>query len=914
MVTVIVLLILAGVSLNAIIGENGIITNALDAKILQAIATLQEEVQVKTLDLNEAVDDISIGLFSYTEYPSYGFLRRVAYGSGDVYVFDYKYIDKVDKSIKNSLVGGDGVNGSMMLLKNVYGINEDFSVWYIDENGKIYGNKGITVIPINPMEEVKISEEFKSGMGVEGSLTVGDVRGRSSLTIDGSKMVSNKIENLDELTLFPNLIELTLKNLNLKNIDGLEYSPRLQKIWFDNTLSEDYNGLKFMINVTGFYPINNSVTEENIVKITNQFDNMTSLKVVRIRDCETMMMIPELNTLGAVSELWIEENDNLTNIYGLSKVKDKTHLKKLYLNENNLTDYIETTDKDPTYEYILPKITTGSIINLSYIDGYENLEYLNCSDISLNRAYGTVYENGVSDERERYNRNLHYLVGIKENGEKLGLVNLKKLQEINLEYCDILDIEQLKRFMDGDSISIKKLYLLGNLNIRGEQIANINELLDIVEKSIDGKYVAFLNNNKETLDFASAGLTDLSFLDGNTITTSLSLRNNTVLNEEDMKFVGEMKQLTQLNLRECTSVNDFSFLYGLSNLEILDLAQTKITNNDIEKLSCKESLKVLSLYGCNKITGPSYLTKFENTLVELLYNEDDVYYIDMREWNMNEQSDLSILNEFNYNYIMMNRGNLLTMQGAISNCTEKSQRGLCLSGNVALLNQLENCTEITSLVMKVPNDTDSYGNFSGDTSLNLSKCDKLDALYLNRMSIENLVIDGCEDLAALTIIDMNLGTKWKVSDFSKNGKLNHLELRKNYLEQEDLKKIVEYMVPEYESSGNLLKGTPLIEEINLSENNFNSLQPFSELSGKTNDGLTLNMANNHLITLTGIEDLTQLTELNIENNNGIANIQPILDLKSKEKSKLKTVDIKGCTQITEEMKTNMRNVGITVSD
>ena len=122
------------------------------------------------------------------------------------------------------------------------------------------------------------------------------------------------------------------------------------------------------------------------------------------------------------------------------------------------------------------------------------------------------------------------------------------------------------------------------------------------------------------------------------------------------------------------------------------------------------------------------------------------------------------------------------------------------------------------------------------------------------------------------------------------------------------------MVPEYENSGNLLKGTPLIEEINLSENNFNSLQPFSELSSKTNDGLTLNMANNHLITLTGIEDLTQLTELNIENNNGITNIQPILDLKSKEKSKLKTVDIKGCTQITEEMKTNMRNVGITVSD
>ncbi len=45
MITVIVLLILAGVSLNAIIGENGIITNVLDAKVLSKYSTYKEELE-----------------------------------------------------------------------------------------------------------------------------------------------------------------------------------------------------------------------------------------------------------------------------------------------------------------------------------------------------------------------------------------------------------------------------------------------------------------------------------------------------------------------------------------------------------------------------------------------------------------------------------------------------------------------------------------------------------------------------------------------------------------------------------------------------------------------------------------------------------------------------------------------------
>ena len=72
------MLILAGVSLNATIGENGIITRAQEAKIIQGIAVLQEQVNYKKIEkTTEDLYEIRISDFSYNEYPNTGFLKRV---------------------------------------------------------------------------------------------------------------------------------------------------------------------------------------------------------------------------------------------------------------------------------------------------------------------------------------------------------------------------------------------------------------------------------------------------------------------------------------------------------------------------------------------------------------------------------------------------------------------------------------------------------------------------------------------------------------------------------------------------------------------------------------------------------------------------------------------------------------------
>ena len=78
--------------------------NAVEAKIIQAIATLQEQIQMKTVEKGENADEVTIADFSYSEYPQDGFLKRVSYGNGDTYIFDLNYIDRINKDMKNNII------------------------------------------------------------------------------------------------------------------------------------------------------------------------------------------------------------------------------------------------------------------------------------------------------------------------------------------------------------------------------------------------------------------------------------------------------------------------------------------------------------------------------------------------------------------------------------------------------------------------------------------------------------------------------------------------------------------------------------------------------------------------------------------------------------------------------------------
>ena len=388
------MLILAGVSINAIVGDNGVITNAMDAKMKTTLANLQEEMnylKIKKMENND-LNTVEVIDFSYEDYPTTGFLHRVNYGSGETYVFDMNYIDRVNKDLAKTLSGGFGVNGTVYQLKDVYGINEDFKVWYRDGDGNLYGVDKIREVAIDPGTKVNMSAGLMESMGLTiDTANVGNTRGKSNIEIDGSKMTT-KINNLNDLSLMPNLTWLKLKDLTLEDINGLQYLRQLSKITFDNTIVTNLEGLKYATQVTGFYLINGSVKNSNMAEITSKFAVMPKLETVRIRNNNNFTKISELTTIGSIKYLTIEECENLTNLYGLSTVNDKSKLLKLYVRECNITDVISTTDVDDSYGYKIPLlekydevsqsyISTENIVNLSFLDGYSSLEEISFKSI-----------------------------------------------------------------------------------------------------------------------------------------------------------------------------------------------------------------------------------------------------------------------------------------------------------------------------------------------------------------------------------------------------------------------------------------------------------------------------------------------------------------------------------------------------
>ena len=113
-VTIVVLLILAGVSISMITGENGIITQAQDAKLVTERASLREKLQLVAV---EEIDRDSLEIF-----------KSLGYVGEDNVV-------KVEAIPYLQLTTGKGTNG-----KDMYGIilqDDKYQLLYIDKNGDV---------------------------------------------------------------------------------------------------------------------------------------------------------------------------------------------------------------------------------------------------------------------------------------------------------------------------------------------------------------------------------------------------------------------------------------------------------------------------------------------------------------------------------------------------------------------------------------------------------------------------------------------------------------------------------------------------------------------------------------------------------------------------------------------------------
>ena len=103
-ISIIVMLILAGVSINAVVGDNGVLSKAQEASIAEKLAVLKENVDLKFLNtkLDNDLQNILLSDFCIDQFPNTGFLRRVNYKSGETYVIDVNYINRISEELSDA--------------------------------------------------------------------------------------------------------------------------------------------------------------------------------------------------------------------------------------------------------------------------------------------------------------------------------------------------------------------------------------------------------------------------------------------------------------------------------------------------------------------------------------------------------------------------------------------------------------------------------------------------------------------------------------------------------------------------------------------------------------------------------------------------------------------------------------------
>ena len=337
-ITIIVLLVLAGVSLNAIIGENGIITNSQRAKVLNGMATLEEWLQEEYVKYYDEAEDYYSkqdllaskmdGLFLKSGSSNYVFY------DGKAYYLLNKNSSYLPKEIKDGLVGGDSSEyADYSSLNDVYGISSDLKVFYCEKylSGVIYGDVEETKINLKvDSNSINNNSNLKSSILSTLNLPEGtNVNLENAYTL--GTLEAKNLNSLSGISDLKSLENLTLKNCSLDNLQGLEKCLTLKYIFFDNCYVGNYSKLAELINLNTLYmylPPDSEDSKRTKESCNDEFSRLSSAMSVATK-------IKNLENVGIFGKKYI------TSSYGI-ELANSMNIEKRKNNEFNKLDEISS--------------------------------------------------------------------------------------------------------------------------------------------------------------------------------------------------------------------------------------------------------------------------------------------------------------------------------------------------------------------------------------------------------------------------------------------------------------------------------------------------------------------------------------------------------------------------------------------
>ena len=430
------MLILAGVSLNAIVGDNGILKNAQDATIAQSEADLTEFLQEKYLE--EEIDQITSSdninetplAKMKTVYASYFYDPRndstVSTGYDYIYYYDtstnsYYSLYFIKKSglpdeIKKQLKGGDALDESgapetysaYSSLTDCYLVSSDLQVHYL--NGKLNGVKGLTEDTEGGLK-VAYQENDPWAKLLTGdsstAVTMQDTLSKTEIEINGTDGIKDllKINNLTNLT------KLTLTNYT-GSLQGLGNLKKLTYLYIrnsDGTTNITYSGMDGATALTQLYFYN--PTDVEVEKLCNAMSGIdyTSLATIAFYGGNDGTIYREITDLYYSNRIY-SNRSSLTTVSYLDKLSTETKksVKVAYLHNNVLTSLVGLNDFTEIYSlyanYNNINSDLSELQNLSNVSncflGYNKLtneSYANLVNLSNIRILSTPGNNSVTN-------------------------------------------------------------------------------------------------------------------------------------------------------------------------------------------------------------------------------------------------------------------------------------------------------------------------------------------------------------------------------------------------------------------------------------------------------------------------------------------------------------------------------------
>ena len=639
-VTIIILIILAGISISTLTGKNGILNQANSAKIMTIVSGVKEEIGLKNVECQ--VEDISVNIENLLKE---GKIERIVKPEYDTYYIYYIIKPKSYISMKN--LG----NGNSTEFKDIFLIDDDFNIKYIDKFGNEYGDN-LTKKELTDETKIRFANDnFEKYVSKISGIETNDLKFKWMKNQKSLKINDASITNLYDLVFFPNLTLLEIDGLTLKNLDGIENCKNLEAIYL-YSIVDDLSKVEYLKNLNTIY-ITNLQNFDNAIDSLKGLEKLKKLQVSGNITVKSMKRIEELNNSLVHITL---SNVGIEKIEGLKKF---TNLKSIDLTTNNIKD-------------ITPIADIASINNITglYLDGNKN--------ISGNRSDYTKKElEKINKIGEILDRDGEIILGVEQFGlftnyknVKLnykgltsleifeGMTNLNKL-EVSGNYITLEDekSQNILKSMTNLKIlnlahnkltnikPINELSSLTNLNLsstRTFNLADIEDILSNVSLSVDNSTFQTIVNcdaNKITsLKMSWAPIQDIPDMSNLTKLKYLQIDNSSSINSFDT--IAKLESLEVLILNKVSLHNKMFDFSRLTNLNNLSFEGNSLWSEDLDKLKSLKNNKNLNLNLSNNsiIDATALLELDASTRINLKNNV-----------NLNEDSKNKLKAKFNAN-------------------------------------------------------------------------------------------------------------------------------------------------------------------------------------------------------------------------------------------------------------------------